>query len=137
MKGLSLSMMSDLAYGLAPNAGTSGNDEVEMVKINGNPLIEIWHPSSDVTESYQLIASTSGNLYKLSDYFRFSGKPAVANDASSAEIHIHFSQHQVIGGFPIPKHIEVSAATNKLVLDYTKIDLNPEPLTVKIKMPSQ
>jgi hypothetical protein len=137
MKGLSLSMMSDLAYGLAPNTSASNDNEIQMVKVNGNPLLEVWHPSSNVTEKYQLIASTSGNLYKLSDYFRFSGKPEDANDASAAEIRIHFSQHQVIQGFPIPKHIEVSAGTNKLVLDYTKIDLNPEPLTVKIKMPSQ
>lgn len=137
MKGLSLAMMSDLAYGLAPETTQSSDDSIEITKISGNPLIELFHPSTNVTETLYLISSTSGTNYKLSDYYRFSGKPAVANDANSAEIRIHFAQHQVIQGFPVPKHIEVSAGTNKLVLDYTKIDLNPESLTVKIKMPSQ
>jgi hypothetical protein len=137
MKGLSLAMMGDLAYGLSPDMVSSADDAVEMVKVNGNPIIDVWHPSADVTERVHLIASTNGDSYKLSDYFRFSGKAPASTDASSADIRIHFAQHQVIDGFPIPKHIEVVAGTNKLVMDYTKINLNPEPLTVKIKMPSE
>jgi hypothetical protein len=127
MKGLSLSMMSDLAYGLAPSPSSASNADSTDLSIAGNrERLTVWHNATGVRETLDF--TNDSGLLRLTQYARATGAEQVV---------IRFSKHEAMQGLQVPQHVEVSAGTNKLVLDYTKVDLNPRGLIVKIKMPSE
>ncbi len=138
LRGLSLTMMSDLAYGLAPVNGESdnGNSLTILTTADRHQLV-VQRPTANVTEIIDMTGPTVEATAMHVDRYRRWNKIVDAPPNIPPAITIRFSNRTTIEGLSIPQHIEAVAGENKLKLDYTKIELNPPSLTVKIKMPSE
>ncbi|MDP4199341.1 MAG: DUF4292 domain-containing protein [Bacteroidota bacterium] len=133
LRGLSLAMMSDLAFGLAPGIdAVSAEDSVTLLTSGTLEQLIVRRPE-DVSEIIDLESSShsAASPVLVDRYRRWNG---TATDGPPA-VAIRFSNRTLLDGFSIPKHIEANAGIDKLTLDYTRIELNPSPITVKIKMP--
>ncbi len=141
LKGISLATMSDLIYGLA-NANYHPRSAIDLYSAGVSQCALVIHDSNAYSTSVlDLIGDTpndsSAGTLRLVRFRMWNGMIDPVANPSAPAVLIRFSEHEVVNGFSIPKHIEAISGNNKLLLEYDHIDLNPSSLTVKIKMPSQ
>ena len=144
LNGITVSMMNDLVYGLTPGGDTySPMDSLMLFATGTEHAIVIYRKEQNATEMVSLageLPDTDGTLsihplYVLG-YERWNGmiedpirsgiKPAVS---------IQYGERAMVDGFSLPQHTEAHSGENTLVLDYADTHMNPNDLTVRIKMP--
>ena len=151
LNGISLSMMSDLAYGLAPNGDAfAPSDSLDLFSTGDQTsasthyTLIIHRSDQNATEALDM----EGNLDIAGDHSNAPSHLMLVryrrwNDASfdpmrskeSPVATIRYTEPTIVSGITIPQHIEASAGSNQLTLEYNTIQLNPSPLTVHIRMP--
>jgi len=151
LRGITLSMMSDLAYGLAPGVSeVSPVDSTTLVTedgsfgeiVNRRDRLIIRRPELGVTELAEYTVGSGpldGAIFQCTGYSKWNGDADPFSRSRRPDIAIKFDWKHInnpkLGQWTMPDHIVATAGENILTLDYTKIDLNPSALTVKIKMP--
>ncbi|HWF43680.1 MAG TPA: DUF4292 domain-containing protein [Candidatus Kapabacteria bacterium] len=151
LNGISLSMMSDLAYGLAPNGDRfDPSDSLELFSNGEQYTLVIHRGEQHATEALDLEGNLDSNLASsgVGDHSNYPSHVTLVryrrwNDASFDPIHskqppiatIRYSEPALVSGMTIPQHIEALAGSNRLTLEYNTIQLNPSPLSVRIRMP--
>ena len=143
LNGISLSMMSDLAYGLAPQGDVfTARDSLTLFSNGSHHTLLIRRENQNAVEALDLEGNIpyDGTAIQRADmmlvrYRRWNGAidPIHTNERSVAMI--RYLEPTVVNGVSIPQHIEAMAGTNQLTLHYNTIQVNPSPLTVRIKMP--
>jgi hypothetical protein len=148
LNGISLSMMSDLAYGLAPNGDRfDPSDSIELFSNGDQYTLVIHRVEQHATEALDLEGNLDSDL-SSSDHSNYPSHLTLVryrrwNDAAFDPMHskqppiatIRYSEPALVSGMTIPQHIEASAGSNRLTLEYNTIQLNPSPLSVRIRMP--
>jgi hypothetical protein len=139
LNGVSLSMMSDLVYGLVPDGSRiNPEDSVAVYSTDQQRTMVLIRANRQATEAINLDLKPGEDFDALTKlrYRRWNG---VIADPVHAKIRpavwVQFSNYSTINGVVMPGHIEAVAEDNKLTLDYTDIQVNPASLVVKIKMP--
>jgi len=140
LRGVSLSAMNDIIYGIA-GSDLNSDDSLQFFSNGNRHRLIIRNMNARITE--QLVFegelpndSTSGNL-SLVEFIRWNSIVDPASSPSSPDVVVRFSSPIVVNGVSIPQHIAATAGENKLTLDYDQIEINSRSLVVKIKMPSQ
>ena len=139
LNGITLSMMSDLIYGLIPDGSKIGpDDSVAVYSTDAQRTMVLYRANHKATEEIDLDLKPGEEFSALTKlrYRRWNG---VVADPVHAKIRsavwVQFSNYSTINGVLIPGHLEAVAGDNKLTLDYTDVQVNPQDLTVHIKMP--
>ena len=141
LNGISLSMMSDLAFGLAPGGDKFAPEDSLILFSNGSHhTLLIQRAKQNATEALDLEGSipNEGTVtgLMLVQYRRWNSIAIDPIHTSERPIAtIQYAEPTIVNGVSIPQHIEATAGLNQLVLQYNTIQVNPSPLTVRIKMP--
>lgn len=139
LSGVSLPIMSDIIYGL-PGMNLEG-DSIRLYSTSSDRYVLIdQNPNLNITYLLQfegaLTANSVNGTFYLSHLDRWNQiLDPMSSKVPTPFISIHFSEPESVSGVFIPKKIEAVNGNNSLTLQYNTVELNPNSLKVKIKMP--
>ncbi|HEY6171704.1 MAG TPA: hypothetical protein VIX80_05545 [Candidatus Kapabacteria bacterium] len=137
MKGLTIGALSNVMYGLAPYDFTfADGDSVKLYSLSENEhQLYITRPGLSFTEVISARGKLSGPM-KITLYQRWN---RIVNyqitSKFTPDISINYSGSISSKEFSLPNYITATNANTKLEIEYQSATENPDPLTVKIKMP--
>jgi len=146
MKNVSLDLMSDALYGLAPGLEdlnpqdslvllSSGETQHTLVVLrelmNETDALDL---SGSIPEGAEPIPSTGLALTRVRRYRGLIDASRLA--AIQPDIRLNYSNHTLNNGVQLPQTIEVHTGHDELSLEYKTIDANRDDRVVKIKMPN-
>jgi len=137
LNGISLPAMSDMVYGLA---GIEPSDSLRLFSDARYHSLIVQQRARNVTFVLTLTENDAAapiDRFTLVSYRRWNGLIDPPRASQQPLVTVRFSDMLTYNGFSVPHVIEASAGSNTLKLEYTDIQVNPEALTVKIKMPAQ
>lgn len=147
LRGITLSTMSDVIYGLAPGAdGIDPQDSLELFSLTQDQhVLLIRHHLTSGTEAVyldgvlpELQQEINLTTLRVSRYERWNTwLNAFDQSRSKPNVTVRYSSPKVMDWLQLPMVIEAVAGNNSLMLEYTDVTLNPDQLTVRIKMPKQ
>ncbi len=143
MKGLTLESLSDVIYGMAPNAARLAPGDTAVLKSYSEyrHILYIQRASSNSTEAITIngkLPSTDNPKTTLAIIQYEIWNHLVPFDSSSlpkADITVTFVGLFDKQDFALPNYIKASSGSTTLEIEYTNATENPRELTVKIKMP--
>jgi hypothetical protein len=142
MKGLTLEALSDMVYGLAPNAQLDPGDTAMLRSVSEfRHILYIQRAASQITEAITLngkLPATADDKAKLTimQYERWNYLiPFESTTLPKADITITYEGLFEKKDFGLPSYIKASSGSTTLEIEYTNANQNPRDLTVKIKMP--
>ena len=143
MKGLTLESLSDVIYGLAPNASHLGIGDTAILRSVSDyrHILYIQRAQTNTTEAITIngkLPSTETPNSKLSiiQYERWNRIiPFESTTLPKADITISYDGLFDKRVFTLPNFIKASSGPTTLEIEYTNASENPRDLTVKIKMP--
>lgn len=138
LRGVSLSAMNDIIYGIA-GSDLNSNDSLQFYSNSNSHWLIIRDMNANITERLSFVGdlpndSTSGNL-SLVEFIRWNSIIDPMSTSLKPDVIVKFQSPVIVNGVSIPQHIAAVAGENKLTLDYNKIELNSRAIVVKIKMP--
>jgi hypothetical protein len=144
MKGLTLAMLNDALFGLAPGADmTNPQDSIELLSEGDQDLIlVVRHPLTNTTDAIYLtgtippdsIAMKEADL-SITKYQRWDGiLDHIAPNPPQPSVTIKYEAQTNHDGIQLPSEIETIAGKNQLTIEYSKVKANSD-VTVKIKLP--
>jgi hypothetical protein len=141
LRGVSLSAMNDIIYGIA-GSDLNSSDSLLLFSNGSTHMLVVRDMNADITEQLDLEGelpsdSSAGNL-SLVEYLRWNRLLPVnfpMLSSQSPDVMVRFQSPIVVNGVSIPQHIMAAAGNNKLTLDYNHIEVNSPSMVVKIKMP--
>ncbi len=146
MKGVSLSLLNDALYGLAPGADdVNPQDSIMLLSTNENDhILIIQHTLQSLTEAIYLhgaIPDASEVIpiagLNVSEFQRWQGIVGADEIQSRAALMtIHYQDPTIHDGILLPRTIEARTGKNELSIEYSTIRANRDDMTVKIKVPT-
>ncbi|HEY3875290.1 MAG TPA: hypothetical protein VGM92_07415 [Candidatus Kapabacteria bacterium] len=136
--GISLSEMSDIVYGLpgipfqTDSLSLYSNSETRHVIVAKDNQA---HTTAVLELEGTLPNETDAGSLQLTGVRVWNGLIDPMHTAATPYVTVHFSELETVGGFSIPKHLDARAGENSLTLQYDDVQINPDELTVRIKMP--
>jgi hypothetical protein len=139
MKGLTIEALSNVIYGLAPNLEQLAPlDSVSLRSSKKDEhLLYVHRIRSGVTEMLRLRGILSnGAPLALTEYQRWSSPVSLAsNSIPLADLTITYEGVVSSDKYRLPNYIRARSAGRELEVEYRNVKQNPDPLTVKIKIP--
>ena len=143
MKGLTLESLSDVIYGLAPNATGLAPGDTAILKSFSDyrHVLYIQRASSQSTEAITIngklpSASNPKATLTIIQYELWNRIiPFESSSLSKPDITISYEGLFDKKDFALPNFIKASSGSTTLEIEYTNAMENPRDLTVKIKMP--
>lgn len=137
MKGLTIGALSNVMYGLAPYDFTfTDGDSVKLYSLTEN---EHQLYITRVGDGFTEVITTKGKLGNGMRITRYQRWNRVVNymitSKFTPDISINYSGSISSKEFALPNYITATNANTKLEIEYQNATQNPNPLTVKIKMP--
>jgi len=142
MKGLTLESLSDVLYGLAPNASEIA--PADSIKLKSTSeyrhVLYILRPSGvmeAITVNGKLPAAGEDAKLTIIQYERWNAATHIpdSGEMPKADISISYQGLYENKDFALPNYITARSGMTQLEIEYTSADQNPKNLTVKIKMP--
>jgi len=147
LKGITLGTMDDGIYGLAPQADEiPPQDSLELftTAIDQHILVVRHHLYAGTDAIYLdgVLPEGSGDInltqIRVTRFERWNSiLPAFDPSRPVPAIIVRFANHRLVNGVQIPVVMEALSGNNSLLLEYDDIYVNPNDLTVRIKMPKQ
>src|SRR5579883_1209310 len=135
LRGVSLTAMSDIIYGL-PADDLNSADSLQLYSNGNHHILVIQDPVRYTTSSLDLSGTLTSDSsipnLSLVRYRRWNGIVDPTRNAPAPNVTVRFGEPALVNGMSIPQHIEATAGQNKLTMEYTHIDLNPADLVVRI-----
>jgi hypothetical protein len=139
MKGMSIEALSNVIYGLAPNLEqlTSADSALLRSPKNDEHFLYVRRMQYGITEMMRL-RGTIGNGTPLSllEYQRWNSPvPLTSSAMPKADLAITYEGVIASEKYKLPNYIRARSAGKELEVEYRNVKQNPDPLTVKIKIP--
>jgi hypothetical protein len=137
MKGLTIGALSNVMYGLAPyDFSFEGGDSVKLYSLSETEhQLFITRSGLGFTEVITAKGKLGGSM-KITRYQRWN---RIVNyqvtSKLTPDISINYGGSISLKDFTLPNYITATNASTKLEIEYQNATPNPNPLTVKIKMP--
>jgi Domain of unknown function (DUF4292) len=145
MKGVSLSLLNDALYGLAPGAeNINPQDSIILLSIGDDDhILLIQHKRDSLTEAIYLHGSIPDGAEPIpvagltvDEFQRWKGMVGAEElKKTPALMTIHYRDLAVHDGVVLPKTIEARTGNNQLSIEYSTVRANHDDLVVKIKIP--
>jgi outer membrane biogenesis lipoprotein LolB len=139
MKGLTIEALSNVIYGLAPNLDQLGPlDSAFLRSIKKDEhLLYLHRVRSGITEMLRLRGILgSGSPLSLTEYQRWNSPVSLSGSPMpSADLAITYEGAISSDKYRLPNYIRAQSAGRELEVEYRNAKQNPDPLTVKIKIP--
>jgi hypothetical protein len=136
MKGLSLSLLNDLVFGVSPlrlNDGELSGAKTQSIDRDRSRLI-VCRPGENCTEA--VIYKTVSNGIRLVTYQRWNRVlDLAALDGIPPDLEVHYSGTIDDSHFTLPNLIKATSGLQTLEIEYSQAKENASGLNVKIKMP--
>ncbi len=145
MKGVSLSLLNDALYGLAPGAenlnpqdsitllSSGETDHILLIQHTLDSLTEAIYLQGSIPEGAALIPAAGLTVYKFQRWKGIVGSEELKK--KPAIMTIYYRDPTIHDGVLIPKSIEAHAGNNQLSIEYSTVRANHDDLVVKIKIP--
>lgn len=137
MKGLTIEALSNVIYGLAPCELSFLQDDSVKLYTRSESEHQLWITRN--SQGYTEVITTKGKMggtMKISLYQRWN---QIVNYRTTSklmpDVSISYSGSIASNEFLLPNYIIATNANTKLEIEYQNATENPNPLTVKIKMP--
>ncbi|MBS1904036.1 MAG: DUF4292 domain-containing protein [Bacteroidetes bacterium] len=137
MKGLSLTLLNDLVFGISPVRLTE--DELTAAKTQtidrDRSRLVICRPGENCTEAVTYRTSSTG--IRLVSYQRWNGiLDLSALDLRHPDLDVHYSGNTIDDSqFTLPTLIRATSGLQTLEIEYSQAKENTSGMNVKIKMP--
>lgn len=139
MKGLTIEALSNVMYGLAPNLEPlSSTDSVVLRSPKRDEhILLVKRVRLGMTEMMKLRGIPgNGSPLSLTEYRRWNKPISISNATMpSADIAITYEGTIESDKYRLPNYIRAKSAGRELEVEYRNAKQNPNPLTVKIKIP--
>jgi hypothetical protein len=145
MKGVSLSLLNDALYGLAPGADNVNPQDSIMLLSTGESdhILLIQHRLESLTEAIYLHGAIPDATEPIpaagltvSEFQRWKGVIGTDEITTQAPMMtIHYRDPAIHDGIQLPQTIEARAGKNELSIQYDVVRANRDDMTVKIKIP--
>jgi hypothetical protein len=140
LRGVSLSAMNDIIYGIA-GSDLKSSDSLQFFSNGNKHRLIVQKINARITEQIvfegELPNDSSGGNLSLVEFIRWNSLIDPMSTSQKPDVIVKFQSPTVVNGVSIPQHIDAVAGENKLTLDYNKIEVNSRSIIVRIKMPSQ
>lgn len=138
MKGLTIEALSNVMYGLAPNLDPlASTDSLFLRSIKHDEhILFVQRGHLGLTEAMRLRGIPgNGAPLSLTEYQRWNKPISVSSAMPPSDIAITYEGTIMSDKFRLPNYIRAKSAGRELEVEYRNARQNPNPLTVKIKMP--
>jgi outer membrane biogenesis lipoprotein LolB len=137
MKGLTIGALSNVIYGLAPNEyDLVAGDSVKLFSISETEHQLFYGRNSQSFSEVITLKGKLGGPLKVTRYQRWNKiLNYLVTSKLTPDITIHYNGTLSSTAFALPNFITATNAGTKLEIEYQNTTENPNPLTVKIKMP--
>lgn len=144
LQGITLESMDDVIFGLAPDAdGIDPQDSVVLFsRSDSQHILLIYRFKDNFTEAitlngiFDVARAPAPAQLAIARYERFPGRlTTYGANMPKPQAVIRFGDHTISNGIQYPRTIDVSTGSNRLVLEYEEVAINPASLTVKINVP--
>lgn len=137
MKGLTIGALSNVMYGLAPNEyDIAADDSVKLVSLSESEHQLFYARNKQSFSEVITLKGKLGGSLKITRYQRWNKiLNYLVTSKLQPDITIHYNGTLTSDKYNLPNYITATNAGTKLEIEYQNATQNPNPLTVKIKMP--
>lgn len=139
MKGLTIEALSNVIYGLAPNLDKLGPLDSALLRSikKDEHVLYVRRNKLGMTEMLRLRGVIgNGSPLSLSEYQRWNSAIALTSTSMpQSDLAIYYEGTIASEKYRLPNYIRAKSGGRELEVEYRNASQNPDPLTVKIKIP--
>ena len=137
MKGMTIEALSNVIYGLAPSLEplTASDSVLFRTLKKDEHVLYVRRSNIAMTEMLRLRGEMGGAM-SLLEYQRWNtALPLTSTSMPKADLAIFYEGVIANDKYRLPNYIRAKSAGRELEVEYRNVKQNPDPLTVKIKIP--
>ena len=139
MKGLTIEALSNVIYGLAPNLERLAPADSALLRSVGKDehYLYVRRMQPAITEMMRLRGTIGGSSpLSITEYQRWNkAVPLTSTSMPAADLAIYYEGVIASEKYRLPNYIRAKSSGKELEVEYRNVKQNPDPLTVRIKIP--